>query len=326
LREDKPASAVIRECAARPKEEAMPAPRRYNVGPKRVAVAGVTLSHPERVLFREQGLTKHDLAAYYAAVAEWMLPHVLARPLTLMRCPQGRNANCFVQKHPGRFAPAGTRRVLVPESSREEYLVADNASGLVGLVQIGVLEFHVGGATTADLTRPDRLVFDLDPDPGVEWRLVVGAAREVADRLTAQGLVSFVKTTGGKGLHVVAPIAPGPRWPAVKRFAKAFAGAMAADSPGRYTTNMRKAERAGRIFGDYLRNDSAATAIAPYSTRARAGATVAMPIDWSELTPALVPAAFSVATVPDLLRARAHDPWSAMADVEQTLPMSRKAS
>lgn len=286
-----------------------------------VTIAGVAISHPERVLYREQGLTKRDLAAYYAAIADWILPHVQARPLTLMRCPQGRNVKCFVQKHPGRFAPTGTTRVQVLEQSgKHEYLVAEDARGVVGLVQIGVLEFHVGGATTADLTRPDRLVFDLDPDPGVEWRQVVDAAREVAARLKAHGLASFVKTTGGKGLHVVVPIAPGQRWPAAKQFTKAIAEAMAADSPDRYTTNMRKAERMGRIFIDYLRNDAAATAIAPYSARARAGAPVAMPVDWSELTPKFSPAAFTVATVPDLLRARKRDPWAAMAQTAQTLP------
>lgn len=318
LREDKPAADVTRD---RAKSAPAPGTRRLARAPGGVEIAGVALTHPDRVLFAEQGLTKRDLAEYYAAVAARMLPHVRHRPLTLVRCPQGRARACFYQKHPGAAVPDVVKRVEVPESEGTGVqLMIDDLRGLIALVQIGVLEFHVWGARVEALERPDRVVFDLDPDPTVDWPRVVEAARELRARLAGMKLTSFVKTTGGKGLHVVVPIAPVAPWAEVKAFAQSVARAMAQEAPHAYTTNMRKAERKGRIFIDYLRNERGATAVAPYSTRARPGAGVATPIDWRELSASLDPRAFNVRTVPARLSRRRRDPWQEMDALRQALP------
>jgi bifunctional non-homologous end joining protein LigD len=310
LRQDKPARDVAKD-----------APKRVRAKSSNAVVAGVALTHADRVLYPEQGVTKRDLAEYYAQVAEAMLPHVAGRPLTLVRCPGGRGGQCFYQKHPGPSAPERLRRTRVAPD--QEQLVLDDVAGLVALVQIGVLELHLWGSRADDLERPDRIVFDIDPDAGVAWSGVLAAARELRERLARLKLESFVKTTGGKGLHVVVPVAPALEWPAVKDFAKGIAEAMAGDSPGAYTTNMRKAERKGRIFIDYLRNDRGATAVAPFSTRARPGAPVATPISWRELA-TVRPAALDVATVPRRVRTR-DDPWAEMARLRQTLPAPASA-
>jgi len=281
-------------------------------------VAGVALTNPDRVLYAEQGLTKHDLAEYYAAIAPAMLPHLASRPITMLRCPAGSVKKCFFQKHPGRLAPKSLRQVRIREKATTGgYFIADDAAGLVSLVQIGVLEIHAWGAKTNDLDHPDRLVFDLDPADEVPWAQTVAGAVEIRDRLTAFGLRSFVKTSGGKGLHVVVPLAPVAPWAAVKAFAKGLAAAMAHDASSVYTTALPKAERAGRIFIDYLRNERGATTVAPYATRARPGATVSTPLAWSELTPKLTPAAFNVETVPQRVAA---DPWAGMTALKQTIP------
>lgn len=289
--------------------------RRTEPADEPIEVAGVRLTHPDRVLYPRQGITKRGLAAYYEAVAARMLPQVAGRPLALVRCPQGRQRTCFYQQHAAPGMPASLARVTVPEAGgTAEHVMVVDLAGLVGLVQIGVLELHPWGARADDLARPDRLILDLDPGPEVGFADVVTAALEVRDRLAAKGLASFVKTTGGKGLHVTAPLAPGPGWPEVKAFAKGLADSMAAEAPDRFTAKAAKAGRKGRIFLDYLRNEQGATAVAAYSPRAREGATVATPLAWDELTPALDPQAFTVRTVPDRVRA-GHDPWAALEQV-----------
>ena len=282
-------------------------------------VAGVRLSNPNKILYPEQGITKIELAEYYTKVAERMLPHVALRPVTMVRCPAGSETKCFYQRHAGSGVPGQLHQILVPGFD-DPYLYITDLPGLVAMVQMGVLEIHPWGVTVANPTRADRIVFDLDPDEGLGFGDVVTAAREVRDRLKALGLESFVKTTGGKGLHVVVPVEPTAEWREVKSFAKGVSAEMAADAPDRYLTKISKAERVGRIFIDYLRNDPTSTAVAPYSTRSRPGAPVATPLRWDELGPDLDPKKFDIFTVPQRIARQRSDPWEAMFALRQTLP------
>jgi bifunctional non-homologous end joining protein LigD len=282
-------------------------------------VEGVRLSNPDKILYPEQGITKGDLADYYVAVAERLLPHAAFRPITMVRCPTGRGKKCFYQRHAGSGVPEQLGEVTVPGFD-EPYLYIRDLPGLVAMVQMGVLEMHPWAVTVEKPDRADRIIFDLDPAEGLGFEEVIRAALEVRERLAALGLESFVKTTGGKGLHVVAPIDATAEWREVKRFAKGVSAQMAADSPERYLTKISKAERAGRIFIDYLRNDPTSTAVAPYSTRSRAGAPVAMPIRWDEVKEGLDPCDYTIATVPGLIAKQKADPWAKMFAVRQTLP------
>ena len=282
-------------------------------------VEGVRLTHPDKVLYPEQGISKGDLAVYYAAVAPHMLPHVAHRPITMVRCPTGRQKKCFYQRHAGSGVPPELRQIEVPGFA-EPYLYITGVAGLIALVQMGVLEIHPWGVRTDRPDRPDRILFDLDPGEGLGFAELVAAAHEIRDRLKRLGLTAFAKTTGGKGVHVVVPVERRYEWPQVKGFAKDTAAALAAEAPARYLTRVSKAERKGRIFIDYLRNDPTSTAVAPYSTRARPGAPVATPVTWDELTPGLDPAAFTLATVPERLRRLRADPWAEMTEVRQRLP------
>jgi bifunctional non-homologous end joining protein LigD len=282
-------------------------------------VEGVRLTSPDKVLWHEQGVTKSELAEYYLAVAEVMLPHVARRPVTMVRCPGGAEKKCFYQRHAASGVLPELREIPIPGFD-EPYLYIENAAGLIAMVQMGTLEIHPWGVTVERPDRPDRIVFDLDPDEGLCFAEVVRATLEVRERLAALGLESFVKTTGGKGLHIVLPIEPVAEWRAAKAFAKSFSEAMAADSPERYLTKVSKAERSGRIFIDYLRNDPTSTAVGPYSTRSRPGAPVATPLDWNEVAEDLDPRAFDVATVPERLRALGRDPWAEIGAVRQRLP------
>lgn len=288
-----------------------------------VEIAGVPLSHPERVLYPEQGVTKADLARYFESVADWILPQVAGRPLTLVRCPQGRARTCFYQKHAREGLPAAVRSLELREAGGkdEPYLYVDDLEGLVGLVQVGVLELHLWGARVDAVERPDRLVFDLDPDPSIGYPVLADAARRVRDALAGVGLDSWPKTTGGKGLHVVAPIARRASWDEAKAFARALAESVARQDPELFLTQASKAARKGRIFLDWLRNARGATAVAPYSTRARPGAPVATPLDWRELDGDDPRAAFTLATVPGRLRGLGlrRDPWRGMASSRQAL-------
>jgi bifunctional non-homologous end joining protein LigD len=284
-------------------------------------VEGVRLSNPDKILYPEQGITKGDLADYYVAVAERMLPHVAFRPVTMVRCPTGRGTKCFYQRHAGSGVPEQLGEIAVP-GFEEPYLFIRDVAGLIAMVQMGVLEIHPWAVTVEHPDRADRVIFDLDPAEGLGFEEVIHAAKEVRERLKALGLVSFVKTTGGKGLHVIVPVEPTSEWREVKSFAKGLSAEMAADSPERYLTKISKAERAGRIFIDYLRNDPTSTAVAPYSTRSRAGAPVAMPIRWEQVKAGLDPCDYTVATVPELIGKQRADPWAEMLQVKQQLPNS----
>ena len=289
--------------------------------PAAPAPVSVRLTNPGRLLWPDAGITKQGLADFYAEIAGWILPHVAGRPLSLVRCPQGVGHECFFQKH--RWAGLGDKVRLVPVPGDHEPMVAiDDLAGLLELVQASVLEIHPWGSRSDRPEQPDRIIMDLDPGEDVPWEAVVEAAFEVRKRLSEQGLQSFVKTTGGKGLHVVLPLDPGPTWDHAKAFALSISERMAADFPDRYTDNMAKRLRRGRIYVDYLRNGMGATAVGAYSTRARPGAAVSTPLAWEELRTGISAAHFTVENLPRRLAYLERDPWEGFDDLRQGLPDS----
>jgi bifunctional non-homologous end joining protein LigD len=297
LRDDKPTREIVRESTM-----ASPAPPEH---PK----SSVKLTHPDRVYWPDVGVTKQGLADYYAEVWPLVKPFIAGRALALVRCPDGIGGQAFFQKH----AWKGINRniVLVKDPAEPEALISiRDFDGLAALVQSAALEIHPWGSTVADWERPDMIVMDLDPGDGVDWNAVIAAAEEVRDRLANAGLAAFVKTSGGKGLHVVSPVKPKADWPAAKAFTKSIADSMATESPQRYVSTIPKARRHGKILIDYLRNQRGMTAVAPYSTRARPGAPVSMPLRWDELTPEIGPAYFTVRNAPTRLASLAADPWA----------------
>ena len=275
LREDKKPEAVVVETAAPVASVAAPGSGH----------SGVKISNRDRVIFPEGKLTKGQLADYYEAVAPIMLPWAGSRPISLVRCPQGRDKKCFFQKHDsGSFGDAVRQIGIADKDGHEEsYLFVDSPAGLLTCVQMGTIEFHGWGARIEDLEKPDRLVFDLDPDESLAFKDVVAAAFHLQDMLGQIGLVTFPMVTGGKGVHVIAPLTPAAEWPQVKDFAHRFATALAQAEPDRYTAALAKARRTGRIFIDYLRNQRGATAVLPYSARSREHAPIAVPLAWEEL-------------------------------------------
>jgi len=294
------------------------AKRRAARGKRRFAMMGrVRLSHPDRVYWRVAGVSKEALAKYYKRIWQRMRPHVAGRVLALVRCPEGAEGQCFFQKHARMGIP--TEFLHLVQEKGEKIISIDHLDGLIALVQGGVLEVHTRGSGVDDRERSNRLVFDLDPGPGTGFKDVVEAAREVRKRLRRVKLTSFVKTTGGKGLHVVVPIRPTP-WDVAKKFAHIVAASMAKDEPRRYTANPIKSRRHNRVFVDYLRNSREATAIAPYSTRARPGAPVAVPVAWSELGAIKAANQYTVKNLAQRLSKLGTDPWAGMGRSRQALP------
>jgi bifunctional non-homologous end joining protein LigD len=307
LRGDKKAEEVVAEL---PQPVAAP------------AVDSVKISNPERVVFPEAGITKGELAAYFRAVAPLMLPWVADRPLTLVRCPQGRGKKCFFQKHDaGTFGPH-IRQVPIEEKDgkSENYIYVSDQAGILTCVQMGAIEFHGWGSRVADVEKPDRIVFDIDPDEGLDFAEVKKAARDLKRHLADMGLQTFPLLTGGKGLHVVVPLKPEAKWPAVKDFAMRFCVALATAEPDRFTANLAKAARKGRMFLDYLRNQRGATAIMPYSTRARAGAPVSAPISWDELDEYDTGAHFTLRDAGKLLERASSRALQGWGEASQALP------
>jgi len=283
-------------------------------------IAGVRVSHPEKVYFPEAKLTKADVAAYYAKVSEWMLPHLRDRPLSLVRCPDGWQGQCFYQKHADKSVDPSVDRMVVPEGGgKATYLSANSATAIVALLQWGVIELHPWGSRKRNLDRPDQLIFDLDPDEGVAWKDVAAAATLTRTLLSEIGVSAFLKTTGGKGLHVVVPIQPTLSWDDAKRFTKAVADLMVSTFPDRFVATMSKSRRKGKIFVDYLRNAEGATAISPYSVRARAGAPVSTPIAWEELKKDVRFDYFNVRNVPARLARLKRGPWDEFFTLRQTI-------
>jgi bifunctional non-homologous end joining protein LigD len=292
-----------------------------------VPVAGISISHPNRVLFPAIGATKLDVARYYEHIGNWILPHLIDRPLTLVRCPTGtgptgakRSADCFYMKHSKVWAPPAIRRVRIQEKTKiGEYLIVDSLDALVGLVQMDVLEVHTWNACFADVERPNRIVIDLDPGQRVPWPAVVDAARVVRDVLSALDLESFVKTTGGRGVHVVTPLKPGAGWSECLDFARAVAQLMVRRQPRLFTDRFAKSGRDDKILIDYLRNNRTNTSIAAFSTRARPAAPVSVPVSWTELSVLGDPARFTMNTLPARLRRLRRDPWKAYWTTTQRL-------
>jgi len=271
-------------------------------------VAGIRISHPNRPIYPDLAVTKLDLALYYDAIGQWILPHVRGRPLTLVHCPEGLAGPCRFLKHAKAWGPTALRRVAIREKTKVgEYLVADSVAGVVALAQMGIVEIHTWNSLADDVDRPNRLVWDLDPGPDIGWRQVVTAARLVRRLLETLGLHAWVKTTGGRGLHVVVPIRPSLSWDDCLSFSRAAAEALERSNPDRYTTAFSKRGREAKILIDYLRNNRTNTSICAFSTRARAGAHVSMPVSWNDLTQG--PERFTLETVLARLRRRAADPW-----------------
>jgi bifunctional non-homologous end joining protein LigD len=306
LRGDKAASSVVDEVAKSP-----PA-----------AQSAITITHPDRLIFDNSAVTKGDLAAFYEAMAPVMLPFTASRPISLVRCPQGRGKQCFFQKHDAGSFGAHVKQVKIREKdgSVEPYLYVSDADGLMQCVQMGSIEFHGWGSSIGDVEKPDRLVFDLDPDEGLGFDHVKKAAVDLKSHLAEIGLVSFAMLSGGKGVHVVVPLTPQAEWPAVKDFADRFAQALSQAEPDRFLATMSKAKRKGKIFIDWLRNQRGSTAIMPYSARARSGAPVAVPVTWAELANIEMPAKWHVGDQAELLKRATANSLIGWGIARQSLP------
>ncbi len=280
-----------------------------------------TISSRERVVFPDAGITKGVVADYYEAVADRILPWIVDRPLSLVRCPEGSSRECFFQKHHAHRLGDDVRAIpLVQKSGTEDYLYISGIAGLMELVQMNTLEFHPWGSRIDRPEQPDMLVFDLDPDPEIGWEAVVAAARDVRTHLRKVGLEGFVRLSGGKGLHVVVPVRRGADWDSAKNFCGAFAEAMATQEPGTYVATMSKARRKGRIFIDWLRNGRGSTSVCNWSLRARRGATVAMPVRWEDLGRIERPDAYDLGKALRRAKALKEDPWTGFHALEQALP------
>jgi bifunctional non-homologous end joining protein LigD len=307
LREDKPAADVVRE----DKGKAM----------TRTASPSVTLTHSDRLYWPQDGVTKQGLADYYTKAWAHIAPFIVERPLALLRCPEGISGECFFQKHAWKGLSPNIRLFDDPKDDEGgPLLMIEDLDGLLALAQAGVLEIHPWGSSARAIEHPDVIIFDLDPGPGVGFDRLIEAALEVRERLEAAKLAGFVKTSGGKGLHVEAPLEPKADWSAVKAFAKALADEMAKDDPDRFVATIAKTKRKGKILVDYLRNGRGATAVAPYSTRARSGAPVSMPLAWEELGSIAGSAYFTLANAPVRLAHLSGDPWAAFREAAVPLP------
>ncbi len=348
LRSDKPAAEIVKEipmptrkvadkavkAAAKAVKKTKPAVAASNTAPRKEAVRkavrssatdgaeeidGVRVTHPDKVLFKAQNVTKRELIEHYQSVAKWMLPHIVDRPISLVRCPGGSTGQCFYQKHASDGFPDQFRSIRIKEKSgTDQYLYIEDERGLIAAVQVGVLELHLWGCHVDEVEKPDRMIFDFDPDEGLDFAHVKSAAKEMRARLAGLGLESFAMVTGGKGVHVIVPLKRGHSWDQHRDFAEALARVMAQEEPDRFVANMSKAKRKGKIFVDYLRNQRGATAICPFSTRARPGAYVAMPVSWEKL--ARLDDAHPVAVGQAVKFMGRTDPWPGYFELKQALP------
>ena len=301
LRFDKPAKDIVFEHTVHVEDDA---PAEPTPKPKGDTRAGIKITNPDRPVFPDVGVSKMALVDYYLAMEAPLMAHLSERPLSLVRCPQGRGKYCFFQKHDSGSFHDSVKHVTIVEASSnpEPYLYADSIQGVVACLQMGTLEFHAWGSHVATVEKPDRLVFDLDPDPTVTFETVKEAAFIIRDRLASLGLETWPMLSGGKGVHVILPIKPELEWPEIKSFCRTFAQQLANEKPDEFTAALAKVKRTGRIFIDYLRNQRGATAILPYSTRSREGAPVAAPVEWKELRGFETGHAFHVADLPELLK------------------------
>jgi bifunctional non-homologous end joining protein LigD len=294
-------------------------------GEEIVDLLGVRLTHPDRVYYPALGFTKLDLALYYVTIADAVLPQLAGRPLTLVRCPDGVGGETFYQKHPGFWTPPQVRRIAIPGET-EEYLFVDSVPGLVALAQAGILEIHPWNSRAAHLEQPDQVIFDLDPDEALPYSRVAAAARRVRAFLAERGLESFVKTTGGKGLHVCVPLEPELGWEELEEFTRVVAQRLARDEPATFTANLLKTARKGKVYVDYLRNVRGANAVGVFSTRVREGAPVSVPVEWDELDRLSGPADFTVAEVPlrvvGWAAGQGTNPWARYGQLKQRVAAS----
>jgi bifunctional non-homologous end joining protein LigD len=291
---------------------------------ERRIVAGVSLSHPDRVIYPGLGISKQDVARYFESIADWVVPHVRSRPLTLLHCPGGLAEPCRFLRHGKAWGPTALRRIRIREKTKVgEYLVADDLAAVVSLVQMGIVEIHTWNSVADDLERPNRIVWDLDPGPQVSWPAVVDAARLLREVLSMLSLTAWVKTTGGRGLHVVVPLRPELDWTRCLEFARQVSEVIVGHDPARYTTALPKKGRERRVLFDYLRNNRTNTSVCAYSPRARPGALVSMPIDWRSLGTS--PDAYTILTVPRRLR-RAKDPWASYWAARQRISAASLAA
>lgn len=294
-------------------------------GDSSATVAGVRISHPDRVIYPDLGISKIQVARYYERIAEWIVPHVAARPLTLVHCPAGIGAPCNFLKHAKAWGPSALRRVRIQEKTKlGEYLVADSIEAVVSLAQMGIVEIHTWNSTADDVERPNRLVWDLDPGPAVSWKQVVKTAKFVRDVLKALKLTSWAKTTGGRGLHVVVPLKPRRGVSECLDFSRAVSEAIARTDPRLYTTAFAKAGRERKILIDYLRNNRTNTSVCAFSPRARPGAMVSMPLDWNDLDDP--PRRWTLLTVPRHLDRIRADPWKNYWRTSQTISSASLAA
>ena len=326
LREDKRAADVRRD-SANGEEEAELAPAKPVAAKAKgdPVFAGIKLTSPDKVLYPEAGVTKLDLASYYQTIAPYILPYVVNRPISLVRCPEGIDGEQFFQRHAMKGMSDAIKQIpITGGESKKPYLYIDGEAGLFGLVQISTVEIHDWGVSLDHLYEPDRLVFDLDPDEGLGLDVLKAAAVEVRDFLADLGLKSFLKSTGGKGLHVVAPIAPKQGWDEVKAFAKAIADTLVDVRPDRYTANPLKRTRVGKIFVDYLRNQRGGSAIVTYSTRSKPNAPVACPLAWDELKGLKAASPYTLKTLPARLKAKKTDPWQEFFSTRQSITAKAK--
>ena len=325
LREDKPAGDVRLDTPeATPKVAA--AALDGKVGIAAAEAAGIKLTSPDRVVYPGQGVTKADLVAYYAAVAERMLPYIAKRPLSLLRCPQGRAKYCFFQKHDTGAFPDAMKSMLIEENDgdKESYFYIEDLAGLIGGTQMNVLEWHLWGSRIDAVDKPERIIFDIDPDEGLGFEHVREAANIIRGELEALGLETYPLVSGGKGVHVIAPLRPKIEWPETKQFCRGFAQRLAEKYPDRFTANIRKVNRKGKLFVDYLRNERGSTAIAPWSSRSRQGAPAAVPVTWEELQSIQAANQFTLADAAQ--RAQQPDPWKGYFDTRQSITKTMQAA
>nr|MBA3695778.1 DNA ligase D [Methylotenera sp.] len=341
MRNDKPAEQIVREIPAsikvieseepHPMKEPPPAlkptptkhlesrqpriskPSAINV------VHGITISHPERIIYTPENITKIHVAEYYEAAEKWLMPHLKGRPLSLLRCPDGTEKECFFQKHLDDFKLKNVQKIDVDANDKGKYLIANNIAGVIELVQMGVIELHTWGSTTKVIHNPDRFIFDLDPDPSVPWEKVIEGANLVRYLLENMRLESFLKTTGGKGLHIVVPIKPDHEFPVIKAFTKSIAMHLTETIPTHFVAVMSKEKRKNKIFIDYLRNGEEATAIAAYSLRARPGAPISVPLRWDELNVDLKSDTFNMLNIYERLLNLSKDPWENYFTTQQVI-------
>lgn len=323
LRTDK-TPADLRDTAQRVPAKKSPRKLPVRSSTKSAAAAppeAIKITHPDRIVYADETITKQDVADYYAKVMDWFLPGIIDRPISVIRCPEGTAKACFFQKHLIQgLHHVGTAKLKEESGAQAIYIYPQAAESVIELVQFGALEFHPWGSTVADADRADRIVFDLDPGPDVAWARVVAAARLVRKLLVQMGLESLVRTTGGKGLHVVVPLQPGCAWDTVRAFAEAFANTLADAHPLEFVATAVKAKRGGKIYVDYLRNGRGATSVASYSLRARPHAPVAMPLRWEELGKLKSGDAFTIRNAPARLAKMRSDPWKSLTTIKQDLP------